>query len=101
MMDTDENVVIASDSFDALIDLFVSPTGSEESHDEAFIAVSKQIGPRDGLDGQVVSIQDLVGRMENQVFTSTNANCMFDCCTVFLTLSSEIPYRYACRNATF
>jgi hypothetical protein len=74
MMDINESVVAESDSFDALIDLFVDPTGSEESHDQAFIAVSKQIGPRDGVEGQVVSIQGLVGRMENQVFPSAYAN---------------------------
>lgn len=72
MMDVSEtsDVPIPSDSVDILINLYVDPSGTEESHSDAFSAVSNLIGSTSGAHEGALSIQDLVGRMERQVLSA-------------------------------
>lgn len=69
MMDISESsdVAITSDSVDTLINLYVDPSGSEVSHSQAFSAISSVVDSRNGAHEGTLSIQDLVGRMEQQV----------------------------------
>ena len=73
MMDVSEtsDVSITSDSVDTLINLYVDPSGTEEAHSEAFSTMANLVDARSGAHEGTLSIQDLVGRMEQQVLSAT------------------------------
>ena len=62
-----DGIVVNPCSVDALIESFVDPCESDEVHANAFLELSKAIRSRSDVDKDVLSIQDLVGRMEKQV----------------------------------
>ena len=90
MMDISEtsDVSITSDSVDTLINLYVDPSGTEEDHSQAFSEMSNLVDARSGTHERTLSIQDLVGRMEQQVLSAT-------------VCSSVICHHYILRSDTF